>query len=516
MRIFNNPDLYPTPENVIAQMTWDLELNGKTVFEPSAGLGDIADFCAGSGATVLACEIVPELAANLSQKHKVIADDFLKVTSDQVSHIDYILMNPPFSADEKHILHAWDVAPEGCTIVALCNWETLSNTRYNSRKELMSIIKDYGHSENLGDVFATAERKTNTEIGLVKLFKPKSQSDNEFEGFFLEEEEEQQYNGLQQYNFVRDVVNRYVGAVKIFDEQLLSAQRMNDLTGSFFSSNIALSMTSDKAAVTREEYKKDLQKSAWKHIFSKFNMEKYSTQKLKDEINVFVEKQTKIPFTMRNIYHMIQIVIGTNSQRMDKALLEVFDKLTAHYHDNRYNVEGWKTNSHYLVNEKFILPNLFGDPYGMGSGLKVGYGNRDAEVFQDFMKALCYITGKDYDKVPRLDEFLRHEYVVFKDGQAVTYENPHNKNWYNVLGFSKDGYDSKGIQEKYTEAEGYEIKHRPMHGEWFDYEFFTVKGFKKGTGHFKFKDRDVWATFNQQIARIKGFPLPEAVKTKRK
>ena len=62
----------------------------------------------------------------------------------------------------------------------------------------------------------------------------------------------------------------------------------------------------------------------------------------------------------------------------------------------------------------------------------------------------------------------------------------------------------------------YEVRNRPYFGEWFDFGFFTVKGFKKGTGHFKFKDRDVWALFNQRIARIKGFPLPEAVKPKTK
>lgn len=511
-----NADFYPTPPEVIAQMTWNLDLKNKTVLEPSAGKGDIIDACMGSGAFLLACEKEDNLRTILQSKCKVIADDFLSVTSDMISHVDYIIMNPPFSADEKHILHAWNIAPDGCEIIALCNYETIANTRYSYREQLVKIISSYGNSENLGDVFSNAERKTNVEIGLIKLYKPKSESDNEFEGFFMEDDEEQQFIGLQQYNFVRDVVGRYIGAVRIFDEQLESAKRMNALTGTFFSSSIALSMTADKAILSREEYKKDLQKAAWKYIFAKFNMEKFSTQKLKDDINLFVEKQTKIPFTMRNIYHMIQIVIGTQSQRMDKALLEVFDKLTAHYHDNRYNVEGWKTNSHYLVNEKFILPNLFGDPYSSSAGLKVSFGNRDLELFGDFMKALCYITGKDYDKTPRLEEFLRHEYVIFKDGKALTKPHSTSANWYNIIGFSSGGYDEAGIRKNYPESEGFEIRRKPTHGEWFDYEFFSVKGFKKGTGHFKFKDRDVWATFNQHIARIKGFPLPEAVKSKKK
>lgn len=387
-----NQDFYPTPENVIAQMTWDLDLNGKTVLEPSAGKGNIVDFCIGSGATVLAVEKEADLRTILQPKCKVIGSDTMQITSDQISHIDYIIMNPPFSAYEKHILHLFDIAPGGCTIVSLCNWETIANTRYSYRQRLLSLIKDYGNSENLGDVFSNAERKTNVEIGLIKLYKPKTKSDDEFDGFFMEDEEEAQFNGLQQYNFVRDVVNRYVGAIKIFDEQLEAAKKMNELTGSFFGSSIALSMTKDKAETTREEYKKELQKSAWNHIFSKMNMDKYATQGLKDDINKFVEKQTKVPFTMRNIYRMIEIVVGTHSQRMDKALLEVFDKLTMHYHENRYCVEGWKTNSHYLVNEKFILPSIFEVTYGGSLGMR--YGWRDVQTIDDFIKALCYITGK--------------------------------------------------------------------------------------------------------------------------
>ncbi|MCT4088832.1 DUF4942 domain-containing protein [Elizabethkingia anophelis] len=458
-----NKDFYPTPESVIAQMTWDLDLNDKVVLEPSAGKGDIVDFCQNSGANVIACEINEDLRTILQAKCKVISDDFLKVTSDMVSHVDYIIMNPPFSADEKHILHAWDISPEGCTIIALCNYETLNNTRYSYRQELASIIKDYGNSENLGDVFSNAERKTEVEIGLVKLFKPKTKSDTEFEGFFMDEDEEVQFVGLQQYNFVRDCVNRYVGAVKIYDEQLESAKKMNSLTESFFSSKMALSMTNDNTVVAREEYKKDLQKSAWNYIFGKMNMHKYSTKGLREDINLFVEKQTKIPFTMRNIYRMIEIVVGTQSQRMDKALLEVFDKLTERYHENRYGVEGWKTNSHYLVNQKFIMPYIA--PQSRW-GAYPDVNDRQSEIVDDFVKALCYINGKSWEPNDRF-------------AAAVSYNK--NIDW----------------------------------GKWFDFQFFEVKLFKKGTGHFKFKDRDIWATFNQHIARIKGYPLPEAIKPKK-
>ena len=285
MRVFNNPDLYPTPEHVIETMTLGLDLNGKTVLEPSAGLGDIVDFCAGSGASILACEIVPELREVLNGKDcKIIADDFSKVTPDQVSHIDYIIMNPPFSQDTRHILHAWDIAPEGCTIISLCNYNTLVIDNSHWRKTLHTTIKDYGRTHELGNVFSDAERQTNVNVGMVILKKPVTSMDSEFEGFFIDEEEEEQFDGLQQYNFVRDVVNRYVGAVKIFDIQLQAAKDMNDLAGNFSRTKIALQMTEEGAVKSREDYKKELQKDAWKCVIDGFHLVLIFIQKKKQKL----------------------------------------------------------------------------------------------------------------------------------------------------------------------------------------------------------------------------------------
>jgi hypothetical protein len=75
-----------------------------------------------------------------------------------------IIMNPPFSNADKHIIHAWEIAPEGCEIVSLCNYETIAKEyRY---EKLGRLIKTYGNSYNLGDCFTQAERKTGVEIGL--------------------------------------------------------------------------------------------------------------------------------------------------------------------------------------------------------------------------------------------------------------------------------------------------------------------------------------------------------------
>ena len=138
---------------------------------------------------------------------------------------------------------------------------------------------------------------------------------------------------------------------------------------------------------------------------------------------------------------------------MDKVLEEVFDTITHHYHDNRYNLEGWKTNSHYLVNEKIILPWITSNEW---ESFRVRYSSQgNVNKIEDFCKALCYVEGVDYDTI----------------GGLYLFVNKNAQEW----------------------------------GKWFDWGFFECKGFKKGTMHFKFKDRNVWARFNQRIAKIKGY-----------
>jgi predicted RNA methylase len=452
-----NENFYPTPPHIIEYMCNGLELAGANILEPSAGSGNIVEYALRAGANVIACELEPKLQHILRQKCKVIADDFLQVKAEQVSHITHILMNPPFTADERHILHAYEIAPNNCTIIALCNSNTIGNRYTRQRQELYSVIENYGSYELLGNVFKGSERSTGVDITLVKLHKYVAGDSSEFEGFFLEDEPEEQGEGIMQYNVVRDIVNRYVEAIKIFDEQQRIGMRMANTIGNFFQSKIAFAVTQEGAPMQRAVFKKDLQKSAWQYVFKQLNMEKYATKGLREDINKFVETQTHVPFTMKNIYRMLEIIIGTQSQRMDKALLEVFEKVTRHTHENRYNVEGWKTNSHYLLNEKFIMPHAVNYEWHK---LRANYHGW-AEPIDDMHKALCFMEGKPYN---------------------------------NDYAKSFAGFLSENDCQTNT---------------WYSWGFFEFKGFKKGTVHVKFQDKDVWARFNQNIARIMGYPLFE-------
>ncbi len=506
--MFGN-DFYPTPPAVIEMMTTGETLEGSICFEPSAGKGNIVTFLKERGASVIACENNKDLRKILEQHCPVIADDFLTVTSDKVSHVTHIFMNPPFSADEKHILHAWEIAPAGCVIVALCNYNTIKNTYTKSREQLKALIDSYGRSEELGQVFEKSERSTGVEVGLIRLQKSGTSDKQEWEGFFMEEEPEEAGSyGIMSYNIVRDLVQRYVQAVKIFDKQLTAASEMHSTISTFFKADIAMSIHADKVPVTRNEFKKNLQKSAWNWIFEQMNLGKNTTQGLKADLNKFVEQNEKIPFTMRNIYQMLSVVIGTTGSRMDKAICEVFDRVTETYKENRYNLEGWKTNSHYLLTRRFIV----GDCIEMSSGPKMRHGRHHAEMIEDLTKALCYITGSNYSNMTSLDNFLRYpHHAVDEKGNFL------NKPGYNFdVKLSEHDYQLPYLKEIIKTMPGASILTREVEfGQWFDWGFFRARAYKKGTLHLEFKSEDTWALFNQRVAKLKGYPLPEKVnKTK--
>ena len=452
-----NPEFYPTPREVIDNLLLDVE--NKTILEPHAGSGNFLDYFKEFGAKqVLCCEIDIRLAEIAKTKGKFLKHDFFDVTSEEISHIDMIVMNPPFSNADKHILHAWDIAPEGCEIISLCNYETISKDyRYT---KLNKLITTYGNSCSLGDCFTQAERKTGIEVGLIKLYKPKVSEDADYSEFFLEDDpEEAQSNGMMPYNEVRALVNRYVGSMRTFDLLKEQQEHLNNNLKGLGISGLTFQAGYNETVTTKEDFSKLVQKKSWEFIFKKMNIEKYVTKGVMEDINKFVETQTKIPFSMRNIYKMFDIIIGTREHNFNKALEEAIDNFTKHTHENRFSVEGWKTNSGYMLNKKFIAEWMFELKWGSKNRVSVRYSSNQ-DRFSDLTKVLCNLTGRNYSDLKRLDSFVS---------------------------------DMGGLETN----------------TWYSWGFFEIKAFKKGTIHCKFQNEDDWHKLNYAYGKLKGFTLPE-------
>ena len=499
-----NKDFYPTPEAVAHQMCFGLEIENKTVYEPHGGKADLIKVIKSyNPKKVITSEINPDLQKICSTEAQLIGNDFLQVKKEDVSHVHHIIMNPPFSKIWKHILHAWEIAPDGCIVTTLLNTDSLSNYTYN-KLAFDQALRQYGTIEHLGDCFSTVERKTDVNISMVRLYKPVNDKDLEFDGFFdMEEEVQGQYDtGVMKFDIIRSYVNSYVEAVKMFDEVDAMANKINHLTSPFSRSRIefgGFDMSGGGRTynrITRDEFKIKLQKTAWHAIFSELDMKKYVTQETYEQLNKYIENNSNVPFTRKNVFKMVEVIVSTHTSRMDNTLVKIFDEVTGRYKDNRQAVEGWKTNNQYFIAETFIMPYSRMQTQTTSSGhsypVWYGYGST-SHILDDFTKALCYLCGKNYVDYTEVNDTYRS--VPIKEEDALNAS---------IKGFHIEK------QKVLSDITTYSY---PQFGKWLDFGFFKVKIYKKGTMHVKFNDVKVCGLFNQRIAKLKGWRLPERTGT---
>lgn len=461
-----NKDFYPTPENVLHMMGFDAK--DKVVLEPSAGSGNIIDFLKVQGAQrVIACESSEKLAEIVKSKcDQFLAYDFLTVTKEDISHVELIVANPPFSNGVEHILHMWDIAPDGCQIYTLINHDNLEVIMPSrDTRRLLGIIKSFGGSINLGACFDAAERKTGVEVGLISIFKPATEESG-FEGFFMDDEHvSNEGYGIVKYDEIRNLVERYVDALKSFKDFEAIQTKMNMILKPIKVTPLTAKIYENgrDSELDYDAFSSALQRKMWQHVFNKMNLGKFLTSKVRDRINKFSEQQQKVPFTMKNIYRMAEIIHGTSEQIMKDALVEAIDNLTMYTHENRHEVEGWKTNKGHLLGKKFIANGL---KNGWG-GIEIGWGSRIDDNLSDLVKVLCNLTATNFDSITPTASWIEKEMDTNK--------------WYDVK--NKEG----------------------------DSVFFEFKFFKKGSIHIKFLDDKLWEVLNRKYAEIKGNDLPEKI-----
>src|SRR5579864_3360073 len=152
-------EFFPTPAHIVQRMLAKISTSARHFLEPSAGKGDIAEGIKERfrSARIDCIEQSPELMAILADKDfSIVGHDWLSYAG--VCYYDAIVMNPPFSNGDDHLLRAWDFLHHG-EIVCLLNEETLKNPCTESRKRLANVIQAHGEVETLGECFSDAQRK---------------------------------------------------------------------------------------------------------------------------------------------------------------------------------------------------------------------------------------------------------------------------------------------------------------------------------------------------------------------
>ena len=123
---------YPTTDPAGDRLLDGVKLNGKVVFEPSAGEGYIVRRSLAAGAKdVLAVELYEPFHEPLRRAGgRIIGRNIFDVTPDDVANVDVVLMNPPFSGaqDVKHVEYVLSIVPENVEIHAIMSGAVLVNS----------------------------------------------------------------------------------------------------------------------------------------------------------------------------------------------------------------------------------------------------------------------------------------------------------------------------------------------------------------------------------------------------
>lgn len=479
----DNKDFYPTPKNLINKMLSSVDLTRiKTILEPSAGKGDIVDVLQekNSGNKKYSCSSNSyqydidciEKDANLQhilkgKDFRVVHDDFL--TYDSMKEYDLIIMNPPFSDGDKHLLKAIEMQQRnGGGIVCMVNAETLKNPNTNAKKDLFQKLNEYNAKiEYLENEFIDAERKTNVEIALIKVILP----EQKIESFIIEglqkakehsEYTEQDQNSVIGSDFVTAIVEQYKMELQAGISLIKEYYAMSPFILSEFSKDgtkgnpiLNLGLYADRydnhtSKLSVNDYITTVRAKYWSALFKNEKFTGKLTSNLKRDYYNNVGKLSQYDFSLFNIKEIKAGMQSKMVKGVEDTIVSLFDEFSqkhSWYDETSKNIHlynGWKTNKSWYINKKVII-------------LLDGYGH--------YFSGNYYPTNyKVVDKLEDIEKALNY----LDNGSTE------NVNIQEALKFAEEYQETKKVQLKY----------------------FMVTFYKKGTCHIEFTNLELLKKFN--------------------
>lgn len=425
-----------------------------------------------------AIEPVPELQSVLyDKKVKVVAHDFLKYETQR--SYDAIVMNPPFSNGDEHLLKAWEIC-KGGLIVCILNAETLKNPFSRRRQQLANLINDNGGKvEYRQNAFVNADRPTGVEIAIVRLEKEVEVcNDFNFEGTRLNLKSDFTQEDLENQVARRDLIDNWLVALENAEAELREVMKAHTRWNHYLGvlakkvrvdddrmphlARHAFTMKGDREIFS--EMIDEMHALAWDNLFATSKVSEMMTEGVRNEFRKQAEAYGELAFSRENIEHVIEMLLFSRGNIMNKCIEESFEYLTKYYDGNRVHIEGWRTNDAYKVNKKAVL----------------------GAVIDTWMAKFNEYSVRWEDR-RRLDDLEKS--LTFLDG----YKFP-------------DKDDEEGVR-KLTKILESKVKSGEF-GKWHDSKYFRFKFYKKGTLHLEFKDKQLWEMFNEKAADGKQW-LPE-------
>ena len=423
-------------------------------------------------------EVIQELQTFFKNGIHIVHGDFLTYTP--FKHYDLIVMNPPFSNGDKHLLKALKMQEKGGNIICLLNAETIRNPYTETRKELVRLLNKHNAIiEFIENAFVSAERRTGVEVALIKVAIEQVQEESDIYNRLKEAEEMEDFvdpnvTDLEVTDYIKAAVNQFNIEVKaglelIRQYKALVPYMACSFEDTFYSKEPILQLkVGDDKTCSVNEFVKRVRGKYWRALFANPKFIGKLTGKLQTEWWEKVDKMKDYDFSEFNIATIHAEMNAQIKTGIEEEIIAMFDRLTAEHHwypeceKNRHYYDGWATNKAHKIGKKVIIPC-----YGV-------FDSWDG-------KPRTYEARKVLEDIERILNFL--------DGNMTADVNSES--------FIKWNFErgiTKNIQQK----------------------FYTVTFYKKGTVHITFTCPELIERFNIYAAQYKGWLPPNYGKAKYK
>lgn len=352
-------------------------------------------------------------------KVRVVHDDFL--TFNPHNHYDLILMNPPFSNGDEHLLKAIHLQKRaGGQIRCILNAETIRNPYTNRRKLLNQWLQELdAEIEFVEGAFRDAERETDVEVALIKVNVPKPELFSDIwnnceKAQRVEEPTAEEPTDLVLPDIIKQFVARYNvevnSGVKLIREYMaLKPYILESATKSEYNKPILkMAVGSDHADdhPSVNEYISHVRHKYWALLFQRKEFTGQLTKNLQEMLNSRVKEMANYEFSEFNIRQIMVEMNAAMQQGVIDTILELFETLTVRHSvgdwsQNIHYFNGWKTNKAWCINpKKCIIPGWVYPDYSWSKDTFNTY--RAFGYLSDIEKALNYLDGHATAEV-RLD-----------------------------------------------------------------------------------------------------------------
>ena len=445
---------------------------------------------------------------------RIIHDDLLTYKGGKRYHL--ILMNPPFSEGDLHLLKALELQKYGGQIICLLNTQTILDPNSKRKRLLVQQLEKYKAKitfvENAFSKSSDAERTAEVDVAIIKVSIPftrrestiyermkkaqeqdEGRCDNtrdssthnrnnecdedngENSGIGIKNNRRHEYTDLAPSDFAEYMVAQFnlevsAGMELIHEYDALVPYMMTDLPGqtNSFRNEPILNLyvgrqTLYNGVESINRYLREVRYKYWRVLLNNDQVIGRLTSKLQDEYRNSVGKMSDYDFSIFNITQIMaeiksQIVVGVK-----ESIMTLFDTLTTAYSyypeckNNIHYFNGWKTNKAHKIGKKSILPS-----YGI-------FSNWDAR--KDCINS--YEASKQLSDIEKVFNYL--------DGRMLAPVSLGN-----VLNRAEMTGQTKNIECKY----------------------FKVDFYKKGTMHIKFTDQEIVDRMNIYVAQNRNWLPP--------